>query len=921
MSKRFLIAGAAAGIAALAYACTILDITEVPVVLVEVHPPSVTILEGENQRLTAKAKDGLGNDLPIGAVTWSSDAPSIFSIDNTGNGEALAAGQATIWATLDGTRGSADVSVGIGPRIFVGEPWLLFFLNLGGTAPDPIGLQITNGGGGSMGGISAAVQYPEGGTAGWVSLALASTSAPSTLTVSIPLGLLEEGVHDAILVLASPDARNSPVTVPVRAVVTLDQPIIGLGPRALDFQAEAPAGPPTPQAVQVTNLGGGALLDLQAVPLYFGVGGWLSANLSETTAPTELLVQPDPSGLLPGTYTAEVRIMGPGALNTPQAVDVTFTVEVGPVSPTHSTATVPDGTAGLPTRIVVQARDGGGNPLSSGGETVLVTVSGDNNAGALTVTDQTIGTYTATYTPTTAGTDYVAITIDGTPVSGSPFTSTVDVGAVSPSHSTATVPPGSAGSATSIVVRARDAYNNPLSSGGERVAVTVSGDNNAGTLTVTDPGDGTYTASYTPTTAGADYVAITMNGIPISGSPFTSTIGAGAVSPVHSTATVPDGTAGLPTDIVIQARDGSGNLVSSGGETVVVTVSGDNNAGAVPVTDQTNGTYTATYTPTTVGTDYVAITINGTPISGSPFPSTVDLGAVSPARSTATVPDGSAGLETGIIVQARDAYHNPLSSGGETVVVTVSGDNNAGALTVTDQADGTYTASYTPTMAGADYVAITMNDIPISGSPFTSAVGAGAVSPAHSTATVPAGSTGSATSIVVQARDAYDNPLSSGGETVVVTVSGDNNAGVLTVTDQADGTYTATYTPTTPGADIVAITMNDTPISGSPFTSTVDVGPVSPAHSTATVPDGKEKNPTNIEIQARDAYGNPLTVGGDIVVVTVTGKNPTGPMTATDLGDGTYTATYTPEKRGDDEVFITINGIPIAGSPFKSKVK
>ncbi len=921
MSKRFLIGGAAIGIAAFAYACTIRDIMEVPVESVEVHPPSFTILEGETQTLTAKATDGLGKDLPIGAVTWSSDVPSIFSIDDTGNGEALAPGQATIWATLDGTRGSANVLVGLGPRIVVGEPWLLFFLSLGGTAPDPIGLQITNGGGGSMGGISAAVQYPEGGTSGWVSLALAGTSAPSTLTVSIPLGLLEEGVHDAFLVLASPDARNSPVTVPVRAVVTLDQPIIGLGPRALDFQAEAPAGPPAPQAVQVTNLGGGALVDLQAVPLYFGVGDWLSANLSESTAPTELLVQPDPSGLLPGTYTSEVRIMGPGALNTPQSVDVTFTVEVGPVSPTHSTATVPDGIAGLPTEIVVQARDGSGNPLSSGGGAVIISVSGANNAGGVPVTDQTDGTYTATYTPTSAGTDNVAITINGTSIIGSPFASAVEVGEVSPAHTTATVPAGSAGSATNIIVQARDAYGNPLSSGGETVAVTVSGDNNAGTLTVTDQGNGTYRATYTPTTAGTDNVTITMNGTPISGSPFTSTVGAGAVSPVQSTATVPDGTAGLPTNIVIQARDGSGNALSSGGQTVVVTVAGANNAGAVPVTDQTDGTYSATYTPTTAGADNVAIAMNGTSISGSPFTSTVDVGLVSPAHSTAAVPDGSAGLETGLIVQARDAYGNPLSSGGETVLVTVSGDNNAGTLTVTDQTNGTYTATYTPTTAGIDNVAVTINATPISGSPFSSTVEAGPVSPAHSTATVPNGSAGLETGIIVQARDAYDNPLSSGGETVVVTVSGDNNAGTLTVTDQGDGTYTASYTPTMVGADYVAITMKGTPISDSPFTSTVDVGPVNPAHSTAAVPDGKEKTPTNIEIQARDAYGNPLTVGGDDVVVTVTGKNPTGPLTATDVGDGTYTATYTPEKRGDDEVSITINGIPIAGSPFKSKVK
>jgi hypothetical protein len=43
-------------------------------------------------------------------------------------------------------------------------------------------------------------------------------------------------------------------------------------------------------------------------------------------------------------------------------------------------------------------------------------------------------------------------------------------------------------------------------------------------------------------------------------------------------------------------------------------------------------------------------------------------------------------------------------------------------------------------------------------------------------------------------------------------------------------------------------------------------------------------------------------------------------MTATDVGDGTYTATYTPRDKGTDSVTITMNGTPIKGSPFTSKV-
>jgi hypothetical protein len=56
------------------------------------------------------------------------------------------------------------------------------------------------------------------------------------------------------------------------------------------------------------------------------------------------------------------------------------------------------------------------------------------------------------------------------------------------------------------------------------------------------------------------------------------------------------------------------------------------------------------------------------------------------------------------------------------------------------------------------------------------------------------------------------------------------------------------------------------------------------------------------------------------VVVTVSGANRRNPITATDNGDGTYTAAYTPLGLGNDTVAITLNGTPIAGSPYISAV-
>ena len=146
MSTRFLIISVALAILGFAFACTIRDVTVVEVGSIQIEPSTVTLLEGEVQDFTAQAKDGLGKDLPSGAMSWSSDAPTVFSIDPDGRGEGMTAGQTTVWAILEGARGSATVVVEPGPRIVLNASSLLFNANVGGEAPDPVLLEITNGG-------------------------------------------------------------------------------------------------------------------------------------------------------------------------------------------------------------------------------------------------------------------------------------------------------------------------------------------------------------------------------------------------------------------------------------------------------------------------------------------------------------------------------------------------------------------------------------------------------------------------------------------------------------------------------------------------------------------------------------------------------------------------------------------------------
>jgi hypothetical protein len=281
------------------------------------------------------------------------------------------------------------------------------------------------------------------------------------------------------------------------------------------------------------------------------------------------------------------------------------------VSAAASTAIVPAGTAGSATAITVQARDAFGNPLGASGGLVAISVSGANSATPVVV-DNGDGTYATSYTPTVTGTDLVAIALGGAPVGASPYASVVNPGPVSAIASTATVPAGTAGSATPIAVQARDTFGNPLGASGGVVAIVVSGVNSATPL-VSDVGDGTYTASYTPTLAGTDQVAITLDGSPIDGSPFTSVVSPGAVTDMsmhagdNQSATV--GTA-VPESPTVRITDANGNPVPDESVTFTVTSGGGTVDPSSPV--PTDGDGFAAVTSWTLGTTAGANTLTAT---------------------------------------------------------------------------------------------------------------------------------------------------------------------------------------------------------------------------------------------------------------------------------------------------------------------
>lgn len=106
---------------------------------------------------------------------------------------------------------------------------------------------------------------------------------------------------------------------------------------------------------------------------------------------------------------------------------VTLAVEPGDGDPAHTTAVVPEGRRGRETRITVEVHDRFDNRLTAGGSDIRATLTGTNRGWSILspVIDHQDGTYSFGYVPIFSGEDQIAITLGGTPINGSPFTSKV----------------------------------------------------------------------------------------------------------------------------------------------------------------------------------------------------------------------------------------------------------------------------------------------------------------------------------------------------------------------------------------------------------------------------------------------------------------------------------------------------------------
>ena len=305
------------------------------------------------------------------------------------------------------------------------------------------------------------------------------------------------------------------------------------------------------------------------------------------------------------------------------------------------------------------------NPDTAGAHATYTVTFTTSATGSLAISDPiTLIGPTGTVFPIVAS-DY---SVNGTPVTANPVQS----------------------GSTGIVIEA------PLAVGNSTLVTVVAGVN-ISAINPTTVGPGAITV-----TTSADATASVSNTYTIVAGPESAATTTIVASP---TTLVANGS--TQSTITVQAKDAnSNNLVASGG---VVTL--HSTLGTIgTVTDNANGTYSATFTsPTTTGTSTITGTIGGNPITAS---ATIGLtaGPVSAATTTIVaspttlVANGS--TQSTVTVQAKDASGNNLvASGG---VVTLH--STLGTIgTVTDNADGTYSATFTsPSTTGTSTITGTL---------------------------------------------------------------------------------------------------------------------------------------------------------------------------------------------------------------------
>ena len=273
----------------------------------------------------------------------------------------------------------------------------------------------------------------------------------------------------------------------------------------------------------------------------------------------------------------------------------------------------------------------------------------------------------------------------------------------------------------------------------------------------------------------------------------------------------------------------------------------------------------------------------------------------------------SSGGSTTVTLTTEDANGNQEPDGGMTVafsLATGSADTSGGTFsTVTDNGDGTYTATFSSTVrapitsrpASTARPLLPRRQPSSSAAPFSLSQSTVSAAPTSFT-------TGGFTTVTLTPEDSYGNPNPSGITSVAFSLAAGSSGGTFgTVTDNANGTYTATFSSTVAGTDYITASINGEALTSTPVTVTVSTLPITVSSvtvngDTAPILSATESTAgagTTVTITTDGPHGFSLgqpvsIVGVSIAGVLVPGYN--GVFTITGVSNTSFT--YTANQSG-----------------------
>lgn len=297
-----------------------------------------------------------------------------------------------------------------------------------------------------------------------------------------------------------------------------------------------------------------------------------------------------------GAYSVAVTLRGLHLPGSPFAAQVTHAAPAASRTVAQGPGTL-HAVSGVSAPVTVLVRDRFGNPHTAplpapGLSRLGAQLSGTPVAVAGAAQHVGADAHLLHVVPSTAGAQLLRVTLDGEDVADSPFLVTVSDGASNSARSVAWgegLTRAVTGQPARLHVQAADASGNNRTSGGDAVTAVVrltaaapgvSAEAAAAAgvpaaASVTNHGNGTYTAAYVYLVAGQYQLTLSLNGAAISGSPFAVAVAPGATSTQTSTASgaaLTGGVTGAALPLTVTAHDAYGNPRAVGGDWLYVTV-------------------------------------------------------------------------------------------------------------------------------------------------------------------------------------------------------------------------------------------------------------------------------------------------------------------------------------------------------------